>query len=160
MPGPDLLLTLCACDTAHLLVRKTGDCGNRPEGNVRFARPEYRGRKRGAAGLVLSGCVSDGREVGLVLLAKPDTLPTVEEFLHGQHSRVSVCDKEVGSIASGVNGVKFCDSFVAREVLLAGTRRMPAKQVIAGRQCRRVQVERSLTASHLTVIFPLCMSNR
>ena len=113
MPGPDLLLTLCACDTAHLLVRKTGDCGNCPEGNVRFACREYRGRKRSTAGLVLSGCVSDGREVGLVLLAKPDTRPTVEEFLHGQHSRVSVCDKVVVSIASGVNRVKFCDSCLA-----------------------------------------------
>ena len=81
-------------DAAHLLVREARDRSYRSEGNIRSARFDYCSRKRSTAGLVLSGCVSDGCEVRLMLLAKADTFPTVEEFLHGQHSRVSVCDKE------------------------------------------------------------------
>jgi hypothetical protein len=45
-----------------------------------------------------------------MLFAPPHALPTVEEFLHAQHLRVSFCDMVALSIAFDSRCVKFCDS--------------------------------------------------
>jgi hypothetical protein len=47
-----------------------------------------------------------------VLFPKPDTLPTVEELVHTQHSSVSSCDMPALSIDLDSNRVKSCDSLL------------------------------------------------